>query len=248
MWRYVEFRKFEDMIRRKCLFFTRLRHIVDREIAPFEGAFSQANFEEPNRNVQYVLHEILAPGQPRDTVDAVTRQFGNVESLRDQQEWGRDHTYINCWFMDEFESEYMWNEYVPDGDGVAIVSTIRQLRASFAEAVGNVCIQPVIYYNPDSPEIVPPDEFHIPLYKHRKWWRENELRCFELAPQSHGQYKVHCDEIGVWIPCDPQVLLQRVRLAPNCPADLTDCVRNVLDIAALEHVVVEPSRLHRHFA
>jgi len=60
VWRYVEFRKFEDMIRRKCLFFTRLRHIVDREIAPFEGAFSQANFEEPDRNVRYMLQDVLS--------------------------------------------------------------------------------------------------------------------------------------------------------------------------------------------
>ena len=248
VWCYVEFWKFEDMIQRKCLFFTRLRHIVDREIDPFEGAFSQANFEEPDRNVRYMLHDVLAPGQSQDTIDGVARQFTDLESLRDQEEWGKDHTYINCWFINEFESEHMWNEYVRDGDGVAIASTIRQLRASFMEAAGNVCIQPAIYYNPDSSEIVPLDIFHTPLYKHRQWWRENELRCFELAPQSHAQYKEHCDGIGVWIPCDPQVLLQRVRLAPNCPADLTDRVRNVLDLSGLEHVVVEPSRLHRHLA
>jgi hypothetical protein len=244
VWRYMALWNFEDLVRSQCLFFARLRHIIDGEIDPFEGSLADVNYEEPGVNVQHMLREILAPGQDQDAIDTVTRQFGNPDRLREQQQWGRDQTYISCWFLDEFELQRMWNEYVPDGKGVAVQSTLRQLRSSFDEARGNVCMQSVIYYDPESRQMVPLDPFHTPLYKHAKWRHEQEFRCFEIAPQSHGMYAVQPDGRGVWVPCDLQALIQRVRLAPNVPPDLVDHVRAELQDVGLPCVRVEPSRVN----
>jgi len=38
---------------------------------------------------------------------------------------------VNCWHINEGESEEMWKEYVPDGNGVVIKTTFKRLCASF---------------------------------------------------------------------------------------------------------------------
>lgn len=44
---------------------------------------------------------------------------------------------VSCWYQDSVESDVMWKEYVPDGRGVAIKTTIGQ----FNEAIGYVSPQ-----------------------------------------------------------------------------------------------------------
>jgi hypothetical protein len=243
IWRYISLRKLEDMVSGRHLFFTRLRHIVDREIDVFEGALADVNLEEPNVNVNWFLQEVLAPGQPQETIDAVRRQFGDVASLRDQQEWGREHTYVHCWFIGEFESERMWREYVPDGRGVVVQSTIRKLRYSFDATPGDIYILPVIYHDPASRRMVPVDVFHTPLYKRDTYRHEQELRCFVLAPQIHQEYVVHPDGIGVWVPCNVGSLVDRVRVPPGAEDDLVDQVHTILRAAGLPTIAVERSAL-----
>jgi hypothetical protein len=185
---------------------------------------------------------VLTPGQSQDTIDAVTRQFGDRDWLWGQQEWTRDNTYANCWFTGEFESEELWKQYVSSGEGVAIQSTVRQLIRSFETSPGTISIQPVIYYDPDS-GLVPPEIFHAPYYKHEKYRHEQEFRCFVVAPQSHGEYKEHPDGIGVWVPCNVQALTGLVRVAPNAPLGFDDSVRSLLRDGGLPTVRVEPSKV-----
>lgn len=243
VWRYMKLWKFEDLVQRQCLFFTRLRHIVDRELDPFEGTLADVNYSDPNINVDWVLREVLTPGQSQETIDTIRREFGDPECLRRHQEWVRDHTYVNCWFIGEFESERMWNEYAPDGQGVVVQSTIRKLRHSFDSSPGSIFIQPVIYYDPQSGQMVPVDEFHTPLYKHASHRHEQELRGFVVAPQIHGEYELHPDGIGVWVPVDLKILVERVRVSPGATGHIVEHVGSVLRQGALSAVRIERSAL-----
>ncbi|MDO8877443.1 MAG: hypothetical protein Q8M24_11785 [Pseudolabrys sp.] len=47
----------------------------------------------------------------------------NVRNVAD----GRELTVVNCWFLDDNESEKMWSEYALNSEGVAIKSTVRAL-------------------------------------------------------------------------------------------------------------------------
>jgi hypothetical protein len=245
IWRYLPWWKFEDLITNHHLFFTRLRYIVDQEIDVFEGGLANINFERPEVNVESMLRDVLAPGQAVDTIAAITRDYGDPAWVRRMQEWVRDQTYVNCWFTDEFESERMWQDYVPDGDGVVVQSTVRLLVASLEQTPGSVQIDSVIYYDPATDIMVPPDIFRTPLYKHTTYRHEREFRCYVVAPQSHGRYVQHAQEIGYWVPCDPLQLLQRVRTSPQAPVSLTDRVREICERAGLYHVQFERSALER---
>lgn len=148
----------------------------------------------------------------------------------------------------------MCDDFVPTGDGVVVHSSIRNLQRAFHKAEGGVCIQPVIYYDPQGPRLVPVDAFHTPLYKSRDHSREQELRCFEVTPQSHGTYDVFPPGsdlehwIGVFVPVNLQDLIIRVRTTPNAVPDLLEHVRHRLEASRLQHVVVEPSKLAHHIS
>jgi hypothetical protein len=245
IWRYLPFWKFEDMVTGRRLFFNRLRHIITREIDPFEGALAQINFEEPDVNVAWVLRDVLTPGQDASVIEAVKRQYGDPEELLREQEWGRDFTYVNCWYKDEFESQRMWDQYVTDGNGVLVHSSLRGLCDSFARTTGGIFIQPVVYYEPASRTMVPIDPFHTPLYKHATYAHEYELRCFILAPQPDGPYDLQPDNIGYWVPCDVSTLVHRVRVPPGASDDLLARAREVLVKGDLSNVPLERSALEK---
>jgi hypothetical protein len=237
--------KFDDLVTNRRLFFTRLRHIVDAEIDVFEGGLARVNFEQPQVNVDWILNEVLAPGQAPETVDAMTRHYGDPEWVRVMQEWVRDHSYINCWFCGEFESEHMWKQYVPDAVGVVVQATVRLLVASLQETPESIQMDSVTYYDPTADVMVPPDIFRTALYKHVAYSDEHEFRCYVLAPQSHGRYEKHPEDIGYWVPCDPSILIQRVRIPPEAPEGLMDQVRMLCQGNDLSQAHFERSSLGR---
>src|SRR5437588_5096241 len=81
VWRYMPTERFEDMVTREKLFFTRLRHMMD-VVDPLEGQLADINFKSPEVNVDWFLREVLAPGQPPETVESVRRQFFDPDQLR----------------------------------------------------------------------------------------------------------------------------------------------------------------------
>jgi hypothetical protein len=243
VWRYMPYWKFDDLVTRRSLFFTRLRYIVDQEIDIFEGALGQANFERPQVNADWMLHNVLAPGQPTEIVDVMNRYYGDREWIRDMQESDRDNTYINCWFTGEYEDERMWNEYVPDGDGIVVQSTVRMLMASLQDTPGSIQMDSVVYYNRTPDAMVPPDPYRTPLYKHIFYQHEHEFRCFVVVPQIHGEYVEHPDKIGYWVPCALSQLIQRVRTSPSAPHDLLHHVQELCEGSGLSHVHCERSVL-----
>jgi hypothetical protein len=239
--------KLEDIVLGGHLFFTRLRHIVDSELDPYEGSLSPLNYENPEVNVEWMLKRIGAAWQPNEGVQAlvegIRRQYGDVNHLHWQENWARDCTYVNCWFLGEFESRQMWDSYVQHSDGVVINSTVGRLIGSFSGTAGNVFIQPVIYHDPAADSMVPPDPFHIPLYKHLNYRHEHELPCFVLAPQSNGTLTLREDGNGVWIPVDGATLINQVRVPPGAAPEALKRVEVLLAKANLSQVRVGRSAL-----
>jgi hypothetical protein len=146
IWRYMNLWKFEDVVRHRRLFFARLRDLVDSEVDENEGALAKVNFDAPQVNVEWMLEQVLAPGQDPDTMEGIKRQFGDVTWLRVQEDWTRDHTFVNCWFIGEFESQRMWDEYGSGVEAVALDTTCRPSghlpQSSLSPRLQNGCKTP----------------------------------------------------------------------------------------------------------
>jgi len=241
LWRYMSFPKLEDLITHRHLLFTRLSHMVETELDAREGALGPLNFSRPDIRVRWMLTEVLGPPNDSDVCQTIERQFSDPEYLKLHEGSVRQINCVNCWFMDEFESEGMWGDYAKDGDGVVIHTTIRRLRTCFDASPGTQYMQPVIYYDPLR-ETVPPDSFLAPFYKVTDFRREHEFRAmvFDL---SNGDYVGHPDGIGLWVPCDVPTLVGKIRVAPGSGPNLLSRVHKLLDKNALGRVPVGRSDL-----
>lgn len=140
VWRYLTFPKFIHLISYGALWFCRLQHLIDE----FEGKLphqSLAKMREKNE----------------ETKRKMQKHFPSAEHQRQIEEWpeknvsdGKSLTAVNCWFIGDSESEFMWNEYVGSREGVAVKSTIRAVRDSVFLSRRVSFIGPVKYVDFDT--------------------------------------------------------------------------------------------------
>ncbi len=111
IWRYLDFTKFVSLIETSSLFFCRSDKLRD----PFEGSLPLVNVklrqEEPKPKNGYV--DIFKPYS-----EMIGREI-------------RKFIHLNCWHINEYESEAMWNIFLKSDEGVAIQSTVGKLKRSF---------------------------------------------------------------------------------------------------------------------
>jgi hypothetical protein len=130
VWRYLRYSRYEQMIRERILFFSRLDHFEDK----FEGTIPQANEEERDAyfRSQGIREEYLRPNPGSLGV----RLF----------EVFRATTYANCWRRDNQESAWAWNQYCSNtgsAEGVAVLSTVGALRRAIEVPSLQFLIAPV---------------------------------------------------------------------------------------------------------
>ena len=124
VWRYMDFTKFISLLNDGNLFFARPDYFDDQ----FEGSLTKPTFEMFNK----LFSDHSAP----------RKNFGEfLESFR-------KIIGINCWHMNEAESEAMWKLYLKGTEGVAVQSTYSKLAGSFhatKEEVSLACVSYVDY-------------------------------------------------------------------------------------------------------
>jgi hypothetical protein len=106
IWRYMDFWKFESLVKRRSLYLCRLDRLQDR----FEGRLSQQQIREMNGWLDSVGHPQL------------------VQTEKKHRQRKRKQTFVSCWCMSEHDLDLMWKAYTHDTQAVAIQSTIERLE------------------------------------------------------------------------------------------------------------------------
>src|SRR5947199_9855683 len=107
LWRYLDFWKFEDLLRRSALYFSR----PDKFIDPFEGRFSQANSTKMSvSDAAFHAAYHIAP-------------FG--KDLEASQEIMRRCVFVSCWHLNSKETPQMWDAYTSGPDSVVISTSAK---------------------------------------------------------------------------------------------------------------------------
>ncbi len=113
VWRYMPFSKFISLMTYQALWFAKLNILQDE----YEG---------------------MMPARTKNLMDTDNqkwkKQFNRPEFHRQIDNWstdnensGRELLVVNCWFLDENESEQMWAAYGRSNEAIAVKSTIRRL-------------------------------------------------------------------------------------------------------------------------
>jgi len=120
IWRYMDLSKFLSVLEEKQLFLTRLDKFDDK----FEGGY-------PFEDFLINAHKLL--GNLGEKLFTTSRQ-SFIEALTVAYKYG---FFANCWHINDFESFGMWKVYLKGPEGIAIKTSIGNLKKSISQTNSN---------------------------------------------------------------------------------------------------------------
>jgi len=223
IWRYMNLRYFEDMLRTSTLYCA----LLDRFNDQLEGTRTQRSFE---RGMKHWIARYAAE-HSMDIESSFPSAF-NVEDF--SRSISRQAVFASCWHKNKRQSPKMWRRY--GHDAVAIRSTVGRLLESTKghEDQYIVHVQSVVYVDHALDES---DEDEAFIYKDSSYSHEREVRAFvtRIGDRGGGQQPSNSPD-HLRPPCDLQTLIESVHLPPQSPH--FDKVRALLDHAGLPEVPV----------
>jgi len=225
----MDISKYISLLEDAALFFSRADNLGD----PYEGATSHAN-----RNMRSTVYK--GSSIPDLVFDA--RSF--------HLQWVRQWTFINCWHMNEHESDAMWRVYARTTDAVAVQSTFARLHRVLPP---KTYLGVVKYIDYDTEWMPEGNLFYPFVHKRKSFEHERELRALiqdmPHKPDPGGSAAGVFDYIpngqaGRVVPVPLLELIERVYIAPTALAWFRDLVRKVTARYGID-ISVEQSALDR---
>lgn len=210
IWRFMDLAKFCDFLERRSVFFTKPKMFKD----PWEGHYTQRHFEESfYENLPDEARKIFIQSA-KETIPNLTREtFG-----------------VNCWHINENESEALWRNY--SERGIAIQSTFGKLKECFkGNTEYNIYIGKVEYKDHRIDLLDMSNLFNQILWKRKSFEYENELRAVIWSSeniQNKGQ-KPFNHKNGSNIKISPEILIEKVYTTPFEKEEwFNDLVKNLI--------------------
>lgn len=223
IWRYIDFAKFERLLDKSALFFTRADRLGD----PFEGSYSRANIK--------LRPQVYKEKIPLDKLENLS-QFYKVFIK---------HTAINCWHLGEYESAAMWNLYLKSNKGIAIQSTSDLLKTSLKDENHDVFIGKVKYIDFEKDWMPEGNTLYAFVHKRKSFEHEKELRAMiqEFRYKKNGEldWSKPLFDDGIYAQVDLGVLIDKIYLAPTSPKWLFELVKSITKKHKLDKDVLPSS-------
>ena len=138
---------------------------------------------------------------------------------------------VNCWHMNEHESEAMWKLYLKSDEGIVVQSTYDRLINAFDVVKDyHIFVGTVDYLDYDNDSFDISNTFNSFLRKRKSFEHERELRAIiDLRIENPGpgpnEEKV---EHGKYIPIDILKLIECVYVAPYGPEWVLDLLKSLV--------------------
>lgn len=172
----MDFAKYVALLRTKSLYFARLDKLED----PFEGSISRAEYED--------IVQRAKKGEENDQLPAHWKGR-YLDVLMQAARNGRRSCYVNCWHLNEGESEAMWRLYSQSTFAIAVKSTYARLRDVLPtpSSSGSPYVGPLlgkVTYLDHFEEILPTGNLFVPIMNKRPSFRhEQECRALVWIPE-----------------------------------------------------------------
>jgi len=237
IWRYMDFTKFVYLLEKESLFFNRSDKFED----PYEGSLNQFTIDQYR---QGYFRTVNAEEEMKELI---------FNSMLKDFEVSRKWVTINCWHMNEFESDAMWKLYLKSNEGIAIQSTYDRFCKSFNKTEESIFIGKVQYEDFNVFNIPLSNDLYRYLVKRKSFEHEKELRAVNWeVPSSEDEggkyvdYSLTPPAFGKNIDIDINMLIERVYIAPDSPSWIKKLVDAMLKKYGLESVEVVHSSLGRY--
>ena len=243
IWRYMDLEKFESTLREGSLFFCRSDKFSD----PFEGTI-------PKKEVDYRVKA------QKQVAIFFERKITHDEAVEKSKQIGRLHQrfrrayIVNCWHMNDGESDAMWRLYLKTNEGVAIQTTVEGLYKSFEDFDEQVFISKVRYLDYERDIWFDRTEYPLTSYnlftpiihKRKAFAHESELRIFqqiENAVNNDEYWKNEPNYMGRLVPCNIKLLIDKIILPPTSDDSVKRKVEKMLKKYGFK-VGIEKSKLN----
>ncbi|MFE6135576.1 hypothetical protein [Bacillus sp. NPDC057893] len=243
LWRYMGFTKFLSLIE-YGLYFCRADKFEDQ----FEGSLAVNDQKRWLSHIEDAKRHLDSP-EIEEKMEKFKRVIKETTSM-DAEEM-RKYVVINCWHMNEYESEAMWKLYSQSSEGIAIQSTYGRLKGCLdiegikqENWMQNIFMEPVRYidYNVDTTSDMP-DHIAPFLHKRKSFEHEKELRVLISHPAAKTFKQEHVYEQGKIVRVDYEKLIEKIYIAPTLPGWFAILVKDVLKRYGLENIPVVHSTL-----
>lgn len=219
IWRYLDFTKFVSLLDTEALFLCRADQLDD----PLEGSLSRATLD--------------ARDQPDTKIPRVTKS-----ALSDIHRYARFHVFINSWHINEFESAAMWKLFLKSDEGLAIQSTLGDLKQSMARSDIDVNIGKVEYIDYDRDVISEKNILYPFVHKRKSFEHEREIRALTYLNPQHlekdDDFFTPNPNLGINVKIDRDVLINKVYVSPTAPPWFYDLTKSVMKKYGVEKEVI----------
>jgi hypothetical protein len=226
IWRYISIPQLISILDKESLWFSRTDLLKDT----FEGSISEVDVR--NRTVS---------GEGSD----IPAEFW--EELARLNENQRKVVFVNCWYINKYESVSMWNSY---GDqGVAIRSTIDDFVDCFDATRYGIAVGKVKYIDYTGDAFSSKGLYSPYFHKRQNYESERELRAATFDPNLLSNHTLlsnpDIEKKGLSITVNIDKLVNGIRLPPDPSKLINDAVDTIGGNSSFE-IEIEPSQLDRH--
>lgn len=222
VWRYLDFDKFKSLLETKSLFFCR----DDKFSDPFEGSI-------PRREAEFRLTIYKNHATRFQYEFDEEKAVENIKGLQATHQKFKRGVIVNCWHINETESDAMWRLYLKSNEGVAIQSTKERIDSTIEKASEEISLSKVRYIDYEKDiwyhEIdYPHKEYNliVPLiHKRIEFVHEQEFRMFiqiQDAIQNENYWDTEPTEKGRLVEIDLLSLIENVYLPPTIDSKTTE--------------------------
>lgn len=243
IWRYVNFTKYADLLQRKQQYFVSGSKL--QEIDPYEGHFQKSFFLYPER------------------VDEFDKQWLEQKDAKERNEDPKS-VFINCWHINEEQSDAMWKIYSRLEEGIAIQTTFEKLKKSFRDHIQRVYARKVRYVDNKKKDTSISWIPHRFSRKGKSFSHENELRMFvegrdnamkcvasedgknwgwDIVPQEK-MIPIDGNENGIYVNVNLSDFIEKVYVSPFSEEWFLDLVKSLTEKYGLNPDIVEKSDLY----
>lgn len=172
----MDFDKFEWLVNNSRLFIPRADQLGD----PFEGT-------TPTGEVQW--WERQAENADSDEQRRIIEHNRSVKSHMAQR--FRDHYYVSCWHLNEFENYAMWQCYTKNSNAVAVKTNYIALRDCLHNYVEMGLVRYIDYATERLPSM---NLFEFIMHKDIYYKYENEVRAVAASFIANEEWQKHFNE------------------------------------------------------
>ena len=264
LWRYMSLDKLIDLLSTSELYFSPLASFMKSD--PFEGYLPSVAFEADASIFRSSIADNEAMLQQLEahrkslgfelSIDERNVLQGKIDALKKTPRVYRaaisKAITVNCWHINEGESEAMWRLYGDNGKAIAVQTTLDALRESIqvCDSEYRVQIYPVKYLDFFDKSLTPRDCViegqRAPFFKRKSYEHEREVRAaiFHVSQSAGAVTKLESwKPAPLRIPIQLKDLIQAIYISPYAGEPFPASVTRVCDKFGFSTDVVKTSRL-----